>query len=320
MAHGFIDMSMNRQRVIGHGGDTLWFHSEMALLPEHNLGFFVSFNSGGGGQATGRVYREFMNHYFPAAEAEALKPAADGRARLERFGGVYRPARHSHTDFTKLAAAVQTLAIVVTPEGELKILDDEAISFVQTGPLAFREKHGLRTIAFREDPQGRITHLFLGNLPVIAFEKVVGADLPPFQPVLLLASLVVFVTTLVFWPVAARARKHYYITLPEGARVPRPARIVAWLACLGFVVFLICLITALSDPNQVVFGAPLMLRVGMGFSSAAAILTAGVLGAAVWIWVRRRGSVWGRIGYSIVALALVSACWQAWHWNLLGAI
>jgi CubicO group peptidase (beta-lactamase class C family) len=320
MAHGFIDMSMNGQRVIGHGGDTLWFHSELALLPEHQLGFFVSFNSDGGGRATGRVYREFMNHYFPAGEARELKASPDNRAALERFGGTYRPARYSHTDFTKLAAAVQVLSIAITPEGELKVVDDEAVRFVQSGPLAFREKHGGRTIAFREDARGRVTHLFLGDLPVIAFEKVEGLDLPPAQPALALFALVVFGTTILFWPVAARVRKHYYITLPEGARVPRAARLVAWFACLSFIAFLVCLSAAMAEPNLVVFGTPMMLRIGIVFSTLAALLTLGVLAGSVWVWVGRRGSLWGRLAYSIVALALVSAVWQAWHWNLIGVI
>jgi hypothetical protein len=318
MAHGFIDLSMNGQHVIGHGGATLWFHSEMALLPEHDLGFFVSFNSGGGGEASGRVYREFMNHYFPAGEAPVLKPAADAVARLARFAGIYRPARYSHSDFTKVAAAVQVLRLVVTPEGELKTLGGEATRWIETAPLAFREKHGLRTLAFREDARGRITHLFIGDLPVIAFERVGPADLPPVQLSLLVVSLGVFLITIVFWPVAARARKHYYITLPEGARVPRPARLIACLASLGFVVFTACFMVALGDPMQVVFGVPVMLRVGAVFGLAAALLAVGVLGATCWIWRRRRGSVWGRVGYTIVTLALIAAIWQAWHWNLLG--
>jgi len=41
---------------------------------------------------------------------------------------------------------------------------------------------------------------------------------------LTVVNLLVFVTTIVFWPAAARARRHYYITLPEGARVPKLAR------------------------------------------------------------------------------------------------
>ena len=44
---------------------------------------------------------------------------------------------------------------------------------------------------------------------------------------------------------------------------------MAWLACAGYVVFVVCLTAALSDANQVVFGVPLMLRIGMGFGTAA---------------------------------------------------
>jgi hypothetical protein len=198
---------------------------------------------------------------------------------------------------------VQALRIVVTPEGELKTLGSEATRWIATGPRAFREKHGVRTLAFREDARGRITHLFVGDLPVMAFERVGPEDLPPVQLSLFVMSLGVCLITIVFWPVAARVRRHYYITLPEGARVPRPARLVAWLASLGFVLFTVCLVLGLTDPNEVVFGVPLMLRVASAFLLAAALLAVGVLGATGWIWWRRRGSVWGRVGYTIVTCA-----------------
>ena len=38
IAHGFFDISRNGQRVIGHGGNILYFHSQMALLLEQNVG------------------------------------------------------------------------------------------------------------------------------------------------------------------------------------------------------------------------------------------------------------------------------------------
>lgn len=318
MSHGFIDMSMNGQWVIGHGGDTLWFHSELALLPDHGVGLFVSFNTEGGGRATGRVYREFMDHYFPKQAVPALKPAAGAARRLERFAGTYRPARYSHTDFTKLAAAVQTVAIVVNEKGELETLGSERLRWIETGPVAFREVHGLRTLAFREDAQGRITHLFLGDLPVIAFERVGVLDLLPLQLGLTIVTMIMFVATIIFWPMAAFARRHYYISLPEGARVPRPARSIAWVASICFVVFAIGLFAVLADPNQVVFGVPAVLRVLAAFGVAGAALAAGALVSTSWLWWRRRGSVWGRLGYSSVTLACLVATWQLYHWNLLG--
>jgi CubicO group peptidase (beta-lactamase class C family) len=318
MAHGFIDMSANGQRIIGHGGDTLWFHSMLALWPEHGLGFFVSFNSDRGGEASGRVLRAFTNHYFPADDPPALTPAADAAPRLARFEGVYRPARYSHTDFTKIAAALQSLRIVATPEGELKTLGTEALRWVQTGPLAFRERHGLRTIAFREDTRGQIAYLFLGTLPVIAFERVGPADLPQVQLVLLVAPMAIFVATIVFWPAAAIARRHYRVTLAEAARVPRGARLLGWLAAAAYIAASAGLLVGLGDPNEVVFGLPPALGAGLALCGVAAILALATVLATGWIWSLRRGSVWGRLGYTMLALALVTTTWQAWHWNLIG--
>ena len=34
------------QHIIGHGGDTQWFHTQLALFPEHDLGVFVSTDRG----------------------------------------------------------------------------------------------------------------------------------------------------------------------------------------------------------------------------------------------------------------------------------
>ena len=38
------------ERIIGHGGDTRWFHTDLALIPEEKLGVFVSYNPSTGGE------------------------------------------------------------------------------------------------------------------------------------------------------------------------------------------------------------------------------------------------------------------------------
>src|SRR5947209_3881551 len=43
----FMEDSMNGQHIIAHGGDTLWFHSDMVLLPDAHVGYFLSYNSAG---------------------------------------------------------------------------------------------------------------------------------------------------------------------------------------------------------------------------------------------------------------------------------
>ncbi|HKU22346.1 MAG TPA: serine hydrolase domain-containing protein, partial [Terriglobales bacterium] len=47
MALGFYEESRNGHRIIGHGGDTNWFHSNLHLMLDADVGFFVSYNSAG---------------------------------------------------------------------------------------------------------------------------------------------------------------------------------------------------------------------------------------------------------------------------------
>lgn len=43
MLHGFMEMNWNGEKIYGHGGDTNWFHSLTAMLPERRLGVFVAY-------------------------------------------------------------------------------------------------------------------------------------------------------------------------------------------------------------------------------------------------------------------------------------
>ena len=63
----FMEYWMNPVRAIGHGGDTVYFHSDMVLVPDAHVGYFISYNSLGKnvGGGRGEILRAFMNRYFP---------------------------------------------------------------------------------------------------------------------------------------------------------------------------------------------------------------------------------------------------------------
>ena len=67
MAYGFYEESRNGHRIIGHGGDTVDFHSDLHLIPDAGVGFFVSHNSSGAGQPLPRTttVEMFLDRYFP---------------------------------------------------------------------------------------------------------------------------------------------------------------------------------------------------------------------------------------------------------------
>ena len=125
MAHGFMVMDRNGERIIGHGGDTFWFHSNMALLPEHDLGVFVSFNSEDGGGATGPFVNAVIDRYFPAEEVVPVAPEGFAE-RAARFTGSFRSNRFSHSTLAKVAALGE-VTVRATEEGSLRILRAEWI-------------------------------------------------------------------------------------------------------------------------------------------------------------------------------------------------
>ena len=65
-----------------------WFHSDMHLMPDQNLGFFVSYNSAGKGEGSPRtiLWQNFLNRYFPYTPPEA-QPVADSAADAKAIAG-----------------------------------------------------------------------------------------------------------------------------------------------------------------------------------------------------------------------------------------
>ena len=77
MTYGFKERTINGLRVIGHGGDIHTFSSQMVLIPEEDLGFFVVYDR------FDDPFREqlisaFFDHYYPA-------PGEDPTGRRDVF-------------------------------------------------------------------------------------------------------------------------------------------------------------------------------------------------------------------------------------------
>jgi hypothetical protein len=78
------------------------------------------------------------------------------------------------------------------------------------------------------------------------------------------------------------------------------------------------LAVGLRDPYGVLFGIPIWVKIILVLSLFSTIMTSGSFLYAVLIWKSGKGSIWGRIYYSVVVLALISSSWQLYHWKLLG--
>jgi CubicO group peptidase (beta-lactamase class C family) len=98
MAHGFYEESANGHRIIGHGGDLELFHSDLHLILDSNVGFFVSYNSAGKARSTHEVFslRNFWTAIFPT------------RSLLPAKSKMPRPTRPASSDSISPAAVWRT--------------------------------------------------------------------------------------------------------------------------------------------------------------------------------------------------------------------
>src|SRR6187551_324649 len=124
MELGFFETNVNGREVIGHLGDTEFFHTSLHLLMKENVGVYFSFNSGGreGQVQTLRwsLFEDFADRYFPAASVASA--TVDEKTAAEHAALMAGNWQVSRTAFSNPIAVLQLISqtkVGVGPKGEL---------------------------------------------------------------------------------------------------------------------------------------------------------------------------------------------------------
>ncbi len=312
---GFYEMTSHGVRIVGHGGNTGWFHSLLALFPEQDLGLFVSYNTSTGAEVSfAPVLQTFLDWQFPTVPPE---PRAESADELEPLLGYYRFNRVPYTTFQKVAALLSAVPVraddgvlvVRTPFGTMRM--------VQVGPLLFQEERGSTLVALRMDESGRATHAFPSLTPMMALERMPWHASPPLHFVILGGGVVMFLGIIGGGVVGWFRRRGRRLDEPGALRLGRWSLMVVAAANVGFLVAVVGLFAALD-----LWG---FLTTPMtGFAVALALPVVGALAALVamvavgLLWGRGVGTRWLRIRYSAGVLVALLFVWSLHYWNLLG--
>jgi CubicO group peptidase (beta-lactamase class C family)/uncharacterized integral membrane protein len=322
-AYGFADMSDNGQRTLGHTGYFPPMSSLLLLLPEQNLGVYVVYNSEGGRELTNQhtgFQRAFFDHYYPAPAVKPIQPPADFAERAGRFVGLYRYASWPATTFHKAGGLVGEGAIEISDPGDGTLLLSIAgyeWRFVEVEPLYFRQVDGQFGMVFREDDQGRITHVYTDLMPQYTGVKLNWYETPGFNLPLLLVCVLVFLSMI---PVVVirfiRNRR------PSSDRkfASRGARMAYWIIvgiCVLNLLFVVGMIPGFSPPTELL-GAQLIVKIVLGVGVLSAVLTVGALIYGVLAWKRGYWGIAARVHYTLVTVAALAFVWFLNYWNLLG--
>ncbi|HEY0779758.1 MAG TPA: serine hydrolase domain-containing protein, partial [Gemmatirosa sp.] len=314
-ALGFYEQSSHGLRLIGHGGDTEWFHTDLALIPSERVGVFVSYNTNtGGGLSFGPFLTQFLDHYYPDPPTVAALPA-DAAQQAARVAGDYAFNRRSYTTFQK--ALGLTGDIRVTPIDSGRILLHSALGdmrLVPVGPLLYREDLGGDLVSFKADGAGPAEYGFLGIAPMMVMERVPWWASARFHWGVLGLGVAVFVAT-VFAAVRRAIRRRRGDPLRADA-LPGRWLLVA-LAVLN-VAFLLAVAAILGTSGGLLEGPLTGLKVALALPVIGAVLALAAAGASVVQWRDHVGTRGARLRYSATVAVALLFVWSLNQWNLLG--
>jgi CubicO group peptidase (beta-lactamase class C family) len=310
---GFYETYVNGRRIIGHGGDTNYFHSELGLLEKEGVGFFVSVNTAGKAALVPRHFvRAFMNHYFPAW-LPAVKPPDDFGARAGKYAGRYGALRHSYTRFEKVFGLLGGTAVAPTGKNTLVFTDllGHTAQYAEVAPGVFREVGGDRTVAFIQNDAGQVAGM-VGQFAFIPFVKLRWFESPPFHLALLGFSLLLFLIALVS---ALRNWKGDKAGPPAARWARRNLGLLGALNLAFAVAFAAIFAAGLSE---IIFAVPKGLYVVLTLPLIGLVLTALAVVLVVRVWRDKYWTRGSRLFHTAAVAAAVAFVWFLNYWNLLG--
>ncbi|MFI1195028.1 serine hydrolase domain-containing protein [Micromonospora sp. NPDC020750] len=322
MTLGFFEENRNGHRILGHGGDTSYFHSHLQIYPDDRAGIFISLNSNGRGAIDSHELRQavlsgFADRYFPPAKPLPAR-AVDAATTAEHAAmaaGTYESSRAMRSTFLTAIGLVGRTTVSVQDGGRLLFepgpLSESPALYEEITPHVWREVGGQRVLSMRAVD---------GRVQAIGFESAFA--LLPVEPArssalavpVIAASAGVLVLAVLSWPVGAVVRRR----LGRAPRDPagRTARILSRLAVASAVLALvgwgwsIVSIMGLQDvPSAALRAVQALQLIGL----------LGVLPAAVRLVddIRRRAGWQRRAASGLILLALAGTGWFAVEFMLL---
>ncbi len=317
LAHGMFYQTWNGRTVIGHGGDTVVFHTELELLPREHVGIFYSFNSRGKDDAVyglrQALFEGFMDRYFPAPPSTEPPTLANARRDALEIAGRYQSSRRVEHGFISLFYLMQQSSITANPDGTINgpgFGGRGPKKYREIGPQLWREAGGRRQLAL-----ARVS----GVKTVIGSEDPTSVlqSVPPLRSASLnvavfLLSLAILLWTVLLWPLSALLRRADRATsgVPgEVRRLRLLARVAAVIDLLYLGGWFLVLQPVLKTDLQV-YGSALdpVVRT-LQVAGLLAIATGGVGVWIAWRMFKAKAPWLSRIWTVAVAAALVGVLW-----------
>lgn len=313
IAYGIYEMSpYGAVDVIGHDGFTGTFSTRMALLPEKNIGLFISTTNNGGHL---EIFSAFIKHYYPFY-VYTVEPLPGSTDRAKEVAGEYRNRRGSYTTVESLVSVLGTTIQKVAANNDGSIdMPPVRIKYFEMEPYVFLNEEG-QVLVFIKDRDGNINEMYMNLNPLESYERLPWYETSLFTRILVMVISGLFASFLVDVPLVFFLGRHKK-TADCAHRRGRNARVLLGIAAGLGLLFMISLFTLLNSEsisygNVALLKAALVLPPAMIPFLIAAAYYSGV------IWKDGCWSILYRIHYTLVTTAAALFIWFTAHWHLIG--
>lgn len=241
MLLGFYETDINGHKAIGHGGDTIGFHSDLRLFLNDHVGVFVSFNSAGRQGAAHNLRAALMDgfadRYFPGQPDTRRVPAATAAEHARMLTGTYISSRGAFSSFMNILELVSQTKVSLDGKGNLVVpllpaANGQPRHWVEVQPFLWQDIDSHERMAAQVE-NGRVTRFSVDTVSpfTVLYPAPWYRDSAWLLPALMI-GLAILAITAIFWPVRALVRRRFGATLALGKREMMSYRLVrgaSWL-------------------------------------------------------------------------------------------
>lgn len=307
---GFIVGEYRGTTYAGHGGSLPGGATDLQVLPEQSLAWYVGFNGRGTNGAALPWRKELVRKIIdelPSASNVPL-PRQAGSLIAADLEGEYVPARRAHIGFPTLIS-LGTVGVEAQPHGVARVhVDGTAIPFVPVAPDEMRQLETGAQLRVERNQKGEVVRFASTAVDTVTVFERAPAYLPVARIVLLTAPAVLFGLLLLAAAGAIHRRFRHTAHVPRRAR-RRTESLLVGICALGAAAWIGLLAAAVTGSR-----VPASLGLAYAVFPSLAILgiaaAAELIGCATLAWRDRGRSMGSRLYVTVAACASICLAWM----------